>query len=129
MDILNTAITIRDSIRDIPKTYKANVSRIKELEDEQLDLLHQIELTKFNARDGYKIAKRIQEIRQERRRLKNENSQLKHLESIVSKWQDKLPKLDESIGNIRKEKGNITTRKYHCRVRKDLEPKINKIRG
>ncbi|KNE22458.1 hypothetical protein [Virgibacillus pantothenticus] len=127
MDILNTAITIRDSIRDIPKIYKSNLAQIKELEGEELDLLHQIELTRFNARDGYKIAKRIQEIRQERRRLKNENSQLKHLEIIVSKWQDKLPKLDESIGNIRKEKGNITTRKYHCRVRKDLETKINKI--
>ncbi|MFU0790679.1 MAG: hypothetical protein ACFWT6_12070 [Virgibacillus proomii] len=127
MDILNTAITIRDSVRDIPKQYKYNCERIKQLENEQTDLLHLLELTKFNARDGYKISKRIQELRQERRKLKDENSQLKHLEPILSKWMNNLPKLDDSIGSIRKEKAYTANRKYHCRVRKDLEPKINKI--
>lgn len=127
MDILNTAITIRDSVRDIPKQYKYNCERIKQLENEQTDLLHLLELTKFNARDGYKISKRLQELRQERRKIKDENEQLKHLEPILSKWQCKLSKLDGAIGAIRKAEANKTNRKYYCRVRKDLEPKINKI--
>lgn len=109
MDILNTAITIRDSVRDIPKQYKYNCERIKQLENEQTDLLHLLEL------------------RQERRKIKDENEQLKHLEPILSKWQCKLSKLDGAIGAIRKAEANKTNRKYYCRVRKDLEPKINKI--
>lgn len=127
-DIEKTTVLIRNTIRDFPNRYHENNKRIKEIEEETMDLLHLIELTTFNAAEGYKIAKRIKEIRQERRRLKDENEQLKHIEPILTKWRDRLQQLDKVVGDIRKAKMNKVNRSYRCRVRKDLQSKINGVK-
>ena len=41
------------------------------------DILHYIESEKFNSVDGYKLAKKIKEIRQERRKVKNQLNLIK----------------------------------------------------
>lgn len=127
-DIEQTVITIRDAIKNYPTKYTDNLDRIKKIEFEIQDLLHLIEFTKFNASDGYKITKRIQELRKERRILKDENEQLNHVHPILKIWRDRLHQLDNAIGNIRKTKSNNSKRRYRCRVRKDLENKINNER-
>ena len=125
MDIEQTAIIIRDAIKDIPKRYSDNIDKIARLEQERSDILHLIELSKFNAYEGFKLAKELQKVQQERRKLKDENSLLKHLQPIMKNMKDKAPKLDNSIGEIRKVKNNMENRLYRCRVRKDLQEKIN----
>ena len=48
------------------------ISNLSDLDLEEQDLLHYIETEKFNAVEGYKLSKKIKEIRLERRKVKNE---------------------------------------------------------
>ncbi|WP_077325731.1 hypothetical protein [Virgibacillus siamensis] len=124
-DVEQTATTIRDAIRDIPKTYEYNEKDIKRLDQETQDLLHLAELTNFNAFEGYSIAKEIQSVRQARRQLKDENEMLVELHSIMKELQPYLKDLNKSLGNIRQIKKKHAVRTYRCRERKDLQGRIS----
>lgn len=127
-DIEQTAITVRDAIRNIPKQYGHNQDKIKNLEDERQDILHLIELTNFNAYEGYKLSNELQRIQQERRKLKKENELLKPLIQPLSKMKGNLKHLDDAVGQIRKVKQNQQIKSYRCRVRKDLQDIINGVK-
>ncbi|MDO6451743.1 hypothetical protein [Oceanobacillus profundus] len=128
MDIEQTAVIIRDAIRDIPKRYSQNLDDIKRLEKERIDLLHLIELVDLNARDGFKVYKELQKVQRERRKLKDENEELKHLVPDLTNMKNKVDKFNQSIGAIRKTKTNREGRSYRCRARKDLENIINGVK-
>lgn len=124
-DIENIAVTIRNAVRDIPNQFHKNNEMINKLERERSDLLHYAELVDLNASEGYQLYKDIQDVEKKRRVLKDENEQLQHLAPIVRKWRDRLKQLDHAVGDIRKVKNKKENRLYRCRVRKDLENKIN----
>lgn len=128
MDIEQTAVIIRDAIRDLPKRYSQNLDDIKKLEKERIDLLHLIELVDLNARDGFKIYKELQKVQRDRRLLKDENDELKHLVPELSNLKGKVDKFNKSIGDIRKAKIGRENRSYRCRARKDLEKIINGVK-
>lgn len=123
-DIEQTAVFLRDAIKDIPRRYDHNETMMNKLNSETQDLLHTAELTTFNACEGYRISKDIQKVRQERRRHKNENDLLIHLNDVIKKMQPHLKELNKAIGNIRSEKQRHEKRTYKCRVRKDLQNKF-----
>lgn len=124
MDAEKLAVVLRNTIRDIPKRFDYNVNEISKLEKEVIDLEHVIELTNFNAAEGFKLAKQIQEARQKRRKLKDENEMILSLNRTLSNMKDHVPQLDQVIGDIRKVKSNQENRSYRCRVRKDLQEKF-----
>lgn len=124
MDAEKLAVVLRNTIRDIPKRFDYNVNEISKLEKEVIDLEHVIELTNFNAAEGFKLAKQIQEARQKRRKLKDENEMILSLNRTLSNMKDHVPQLDQVIGDIRKVKSNQENRSYKCRVRKDLQEKF-----
>lgn len=126
-DIENIAVTIRNAVRDIPNQFHKNNEMINKLERERSDLLHYAELVDLNASEGYQLYKEIQDVEKKRRVLKDENEQLQHLAPIVRKWRDRLKQLDHAVGDIRKVKDKKENRLYRCRVRKDLENKINGV--
>lgn len=125
MDVERIAVTIRDAIRDIPKRYSDNAERIRQIEDEIMDWQHYLEFVKFNAYEGYEVARRIKEIRQERRMLKDENEELKHIVGELTNMKNRKNAFDKAIGNIRKAKTSRINRGYNCRARKDLQERIN----
>lgn len=87
------------------------VNSLSELDLEQQDLLHYIENEKFNAVDGYKLSKKIKEIRTERRKVKNELAMI----SIFEANSNKLINLDNRrflIATLGKENKRITSSKY-----------------
>lgn len=65
------------------------------------DMLHQIELGNFNAAEGYKLCKELQEIRKSRRRIKYE---LDPMNSMCHNAgiNDLKTKLKHSLNNIKK---------------------------
>lgn len=128
MDIEQTAITIRDAIRDLPKQFEGNAEKIAQLEKEQTDFLHLIELTDLNAYEGFKAYKEIQRVQRERRILKDENEQLKHLYPALQGLKGQLNRFDKSVKEIRKTKEYFTKRTYRCRARTDLENIINGVK-
>lgn len=125
MDIEQTAILIRDAIRDLPKQYNRNYEEIGKLDEEQQDILHYIELGKrlgtVQSHDPYM---QIRKLRIKRRKLKNENEQLEGLVSILKKFAPYLNDLNRTIGDIRRTKDIQANRQYKCRVRDDLQEKM-----
>lgn len=127
MDVEQIAVDVRNTVQDIPKIYKANNDRLNKLQGEITDLTHLIELVDLNAVEGFKIYKQLQKVLQERRKLKDENELLKHLGPVFSEWGNKIGNLNDAIGNIRNQKKTLEARSYQCRIRKDLENKINGV--
>jgi ribonuclease BN (tRNA processing enzyme) len=60
-----------DLLNSIEKNWDTTKEEIIQTEKEQQDLLHEIELTKFDIQKGYGLAKKLQDVRQRRRQLKN----------------------------------------------------------
>ena len=58
---------------------------IKDTDSEICDILHDVELTSFNASEGYKLAKELQILRKRRREYKEYEEQLDMLRGFVNK--------------------------------------------
>lgn len=86
------------------------------------DLLHEIELTSFNASEGYQLARKIKEVLMRRR-------QIKDCFKIIQLLDDNFIKNNKGIGvtlfkalkNIRNLKESQSKRVYHPRVRTDIK--------
>lgn len=126
-DVEQTAIMIRDAIRDIPKRVHSNNVDVDQIHKETQDLLHLLELTSFNASEGYNISRQLKDIRQERRRIKNENEMIEPLANVLKKFKNNLQELDKVVGDIRNVKSRLNQRRYHPRIRTDLKDKFDSI--
>lgn len=124
-DIEKSFSFLRDIIREIPDRYHSNEKRIKELEKEQQDLLHAIELVNFNAYQGFKLSKKVKEVRKERRELKNENELLELITPLLKRYRSDLQNMDLLLGKLRERKNNQNLRGYRCRVREELQEDID----
>jgi hypothetical protein len=61
------------------------------------EIYHEIEFAKFNARDGYFLAKRLQEALRRRRETKDEFSAMNALLSYINNTDDKFQKARRHI--------------------------------
>lgn len=84
----------------------------------QQDLLHLIEADNFNAAEGYFYAKKIKEVRMERRNIKLEIATIQKLIENI-KPSDTLVKLDK-LGK------NIEQQEYNLKNHTDYKPRILK---
>ena len=73
---MDNLIGLKDAITGIVKEMGQLKQQLSNVDLKEQDLLHFIEFGKINVRDGYKLAKAIQEIRSERRTIKNRMSQI-----------------------------------------------------
>lgn len=109
------------TLGEIVNRYNDNYKQIKKLEGEALDLLHKLEFSKkLSLYEGFYVAKRIREIRRERRKLKEENETLFYLFNMVNKNPQFKNELIKTQGNIKKKLKNIEKRKYWPRVLEDM---------
>ena len=111
--------TIRDfvaNIKNMLSRYSSNESRIEAIEEEMFDLEHYIEIMSFqNVPNGYKLYRKLAELRKERRACKNENYLLKPV------WEhfhatDVLNKLSAVQGNVAKARELTDGRRYLVRT-------------
>lgn len=121
-------IELKDSLEAIHNIMNANVmdtirktkARLDEIQLEIMDFLHAIEKYNFNASEGYKLAKGIQTLRLERRKLKDELDYLDIVESMqrqgISKKSAKHHKIE-----IHNKETVTKTRGYRIRRREDLK--------
>ncbi len=87
------------------------INNLSDLDLEEQDLLHYIETEKFNAVEGYKLSKKIKEIRLERRKVKNELA----LINIFQQNSNKLINLENRrflITTLGKESKKLINSKY-----------------
>lgn len=113
VDYLNKIDGIFTEIKTKKETLTKELSKVDlELED----FLHFVERDNFNACQGYKYAKRIQELRQIRRDIKDELAPLSQVYNSVSlHTHPKITKLSQSI-----EKNNNRVKVYKPRIVKSV---------
>lgn len=92
------------------------------------DLTHGLELIKFNACEGYKLAKQLQNNRIRRRKAKNTLEQLKPLYEVFKKHQGFLRELKKAQAEIATTYDIQQKRIYTPRVRTDLQEALEKNR-
>ena len=93
------------NVKDMVKKYEANIARIAELEDEMQDVMHFMEMAKpKNVPTGYKLYKKLTDIRKERRACKNENDLLKPVYDMFhgTKLLDQLSFVQGECGKAKK---------------------------
>ncbi|WP_182200115.1 hypothetical protein [Paraliobacillus salinarum] len=123
-DVEQTAIFIRNAVRDVPDRLNTNNAQLTKINQEIQDLMHVVEFSSFNASDGYRLAKDLKIARKKRRELKNELELLEPLVSVLKKFRNNLQEMDKAVGEIRKVKALQQSRTYKCRVREDLQIKL-----
>lgn len=110
---LNTVI---ENITNIPKRYELLNSELDLTNAKQMDILHDIENSKFNACEGYKKIKELQDLRKHRRELKNEIDILEPL----YKWYGEHKKIEVDLFKVKttmeRIKDNRKNWKYTSRV-------------
>ena len=110
---------IKQKINDLSNTIQTLLSEkdnlvnsLSEVNGKEQDILHYIEFNKFNAAEGYKLSKRLQNIRKERRIIKNK------IDIINVIKQDNC--YDLIYGKTLERLDGIENRKYTPRVLNDL---------
>ena len=92
------------------------VDAIKILEQEQLDLLHKIELESICPEESIEIARRIQEIRRIRRAIKDTMSLWMPIKTFAKNCREIKPGLKDVIKEIESTIKDQETRVYKSRV-------------
>lgn len=103
-------------IREMVTRYEGNKQRLIEIEGEHQDLLHCIEISPFKkVTDGYKLYRKLAELRRERRALKNKNDLLQPLYDTF-RQPDILNRLSKVQGDVSKVHDAIDGRVYGMRT-------------
>lgn len=92
-------------------------------EDEQQDLLHDIELSDFNAYEGYCVYKKLQQVRKERRNLKREKEIAEILKEMldVNFGGQMVRRLKEALKKMDDKQAYFNSAYYRPRIRDDLK--------
>ena len=118
-DTTNPDKTLGDFIsrvKNMIKRYEHNDSRIREIETELVDLEHFIEIASYQTvPKGYKLYRKIAELRRERRACKNENDLLRpvydHFHATTV-----LTKLSNVYSEVSRTKTAVNSRCYTVRT-------------
>lgn len=103
-------------VREMMSKYDQNIDRIREIEDELSDLEHYMEISSFKPIvPGYKLYRKLAELRRERRGLKSENDLLRPVVTYF-RTTNVLDKLGNVQGDVSKMHEIIDSRIYKVRT-------------
>lgn len=125
-DIEQMATHLRYILQEAPKRLQANLEEVTTCDKEIRDIEHVLELTIFNAAEGFNYSRDIQKARRRRRELKDEIELLSPLVEAIKNLKVNQNELNKSLGEIRKVKQSHERRTYRMRVRTDLQPVIDR---
>ncbi|GAB6172010.1 hypothetical protein JCM15765_14880 [Paradesulfitobacterium aromaticivorans] len=117
---IQTARDFLDTLNTIEKDWDTWVDDLKTCEQEIQDLLHEIELTKFDACRGYQLCKQLQQVRQRRRKLKDQMEINSHLRDFIDCNKQLKISLFKVLSSMKKTEEYQSQRIYTPRVRTDL---------
>ncbi|MCD9026028.1 hypothetical protein [Cohnella silvisoli] len=99
------------------KRFEQNDLAVSRYDSERGDLDHMIELTSYNAAEGYQLVKNVRENRRARRICKDENLVLKPIYDFIRSNNDKLLKDMKVIARETEKKASYRdNQKYHPRT-------------
>lgn len=117
---VNLIEIIVSSIKEVDIEFDRLIKEQSRLDLTQEDLLHLIENDNFNAAEGYFYAKRLKDVRMERRDVKNE------LEPLAS-LRDSLHNQKLEFGKIETRVKNIDVKLKRLKDNKVYSPRILKV--
>lgn len=113
MDIDNSLEEFKAFLKNIYIEVDKLKQKQSELDKKEQDILHKIELSSFNACEGYKLCKILKTVREERRLIKDRLQNLSILTPLSNK-------VNQTIKSINKHKQSKNNRKYAPRILKGL---------
>lgn len=114
MEILSIMVDQLSEIYEKANQYFEDLRKQMSFHDLQIeDMLHYIEFSKFNAAEGYIIAKIIKDLRQKRRKTKCE---LELAQSMIPIFQKNQIELEKLKNNLYKRMHDQINKKYTPRV-------------
>lgn len=96
------------------------VDELNIIEQETQDILHEIELTRFDVQRGYRLCRALQEARQRRRKLKEKMEILKTLKEFTDNNKQLKISLYKALNTMQKTEDHQGQRMYTPRIRTDI---------
>ena len=121
MNPIELAQTILDSFETLKEDMNTIAQKIRDTDSEICDILHDVELTSFNACEGYKLARELQKLRKKRREYKEQEEQLDMLRGFVNKHKWIVSDLKLNIKTVEGKREQQLHRIYSPKIRKDLK--------
>lgn len=102
---------------------KALNNKLKQIEAEQDDLLHEVELAKLNAFEKQKVFDKLKDVREKRRVIKDKLQIATTIKPTANLIITKgiYVDLKQTIKNLDTLESTLETRKYNAKVRTDLK--------
>lgn len=113
-------------LREAEEIYKTSYDKVNELDKLTQDYLHDIELGDFDYKGRAKIATKLKETRQARRKYKDVTLTLQPVKEWVQLHKGTINELQQTLGKVRKEEKALTNRIYIRKVDTDVGEKSTK---
>jgi len=117
---ITTTRNFLETLNTVEKDWSTWITDIQQCESETQDLLHEIELTKFDVQRGYRLAKQLQEVRQRRRRLKDTVELFRNIKDFLDCNKQLKISLFKTLTSMERVEENQGQRMYAPRVRTDI---------
>lgn len=124
MNALSVIDQMLRNFDNIQKSFQAAKTEIDYRDKEANDLNHALELSRFNAYEGYKLAKQFQENRQARREAKDMVEELEQLNGLMKRYKNLFNELKKVRSDVEVIRHHQKVRTYAPRVRDDLFEKV-----
>jgi hypothetical protein len=116
-------------IESVVKRFEQNDAAVVRFDSERGDLDHMIELTSFNAAEGYQLVKKVKDNRRARRICKDENLVMKPLYDFIRLNNDKFLKDIRGVAREAEKKASYRdNQKYYPRTPIVTAEEFNKRR-
>ncbi len=103
-------------VETVLKQFEQNDASISKYDSERGDLDHIVELTSYNAAEGYQLVRKIRENRRKRRICKDENHAMKTLYEYIKRNEGLLRDLRAIVKATEKQVAFLDSRQYHPRT-------------
>lgn len=113
-------------LREAEKLYRTSYDKVNELDKLTQDYLHDIELGDFDYKGRAKIATKLKETRQARRKYKDVTLTLQPVTEWIQIHKGTINELQQLLGKVRKEEKALTNRIYIRKVDTNVEEKSTK---
>lgn len=110
-------------LREAEELYKTSYDKVNELDKLTQDYLHDIELGDFDYKGRAKIATKLKETRQARRKCKDITIPLEPVKEWVQLHRGTINELQQLLGKVRKEEKALNNRIYIRKVDIDAKEK------
>jgi len=121
MNVVPLIKTILESFETLKYEMDSINQKIRDIHSEQDDLLHEVELTKFNACEGYQLSKELQLLRHKRRHYKDQEEQMDMIRGVINKYKWVINDLKPLVKLLEEKENHQIHRQYTPKIRTNLK--------